>query len=171
MRTTFRTEWFANTRLNTELKSQQILNVIKRNNVLKDKHHIAIFKSIHFEPNAQLIIDAYPEKNFYVPKVIDRKSRHMEFVLHSDHKIRYSTFDLIFVPGVSFDKFGNRLGYGGGFYDTFLANYVNVHKYGIIFKEFVSNLELPSEPHDVKVDYVITQNGITVCKNDIITEL
>ena len=166
LRTTFRNELFANTRLNTELKSQKILNNIIRNNILKDKHHIAIFKPIHCEPNVLLIIDAFPEKCFYVPKVIDRKSRHMEFVMHSDPKVRNDTFDLIFVPAISFDKFGNRLGYGGGFYDTFLSKYPNIPKYGIVFSEFVSNMELPSEPHDVKVNYVITQDGITNCINE-----
>lgn len=62
--------------------------------------------------------------------------------------------DLILVPGAAFTKAGARLGRGGGYYDRYLpqthALKVALARSGQLFDE------LPTEPHDVKVDIVIT---------------
>tara|TARA_B110000091_G_scaffold76051_1_gene83756 strand:+ start:5161 stop:5700 length:540 start_codon:yes stop_codon:yes gene_type:complete len=62
--------------------------------------------------------------------------------------------DLCIVPGAAFDKSLSRLGYGGGYYDTFLANYPNAEKVAVCFKEqFVESV--PTESHDVKMNKVV----------------
>ncbi len=62
--------------------------------------------------------------------------------------------DFCIIPGSAFDNSLCRLGYGGGYYDTFLANYPNAEKLAVCFKEqFVESL--PTESHDVKMDKVI----------------
>jgi len=62
--------------------------------------------------------------------------------------------DLCIIPGAAFDKSLSRLGYGGGYYDTFLANYPNAEKVAVCFKEqFVESV--PTESHDVKMDKVV----------------
>lgn len=62
--------------------------------------------------------------------------------------------DLVLVPGVAFDLAGRRLGRGKGFYDRLLAK-VHGHKCGVVFeKQLVP--ELPEEPHDVRVDSILT---------------
>jgi len=64
--------------------------------------------------------------------------------------------DIIIVPGLAFDRSGNRLGRGGGFYDAYLRNF-HGQKIGICKQmQFVD--ELPIEEHDIKVDFVITEN-------------
>lgn len=65
--------------------------------------------------------------------------------------------DLIFVPGVAFDRHGNRLGHGKGFYDRLLARTVSAVKIGLGFS-FQLVDDLPREPHDVLLDVVITEN-------------
>ena len=64
-------------------------------------------------------------------------------------------FDLIIVPGMAFDKQGNRLGRGKGYYDRFLVNNKNVYKIGICF-DFQFLDVIPSEDHDQKIDEIIT---------------
>jgi 5-formyltetrahydrofolate cyclo-ligase len=62
--------------------------------------------------------------------------------------------DLVLVPGVGFDTSGRRLGRGRGFYDRLLAD-IRGHTVGVGFDEQVEP-EIPSEPHDVRLDFLLT---------------
>ncbi|MCF0205812.1 MAG: 5-formyltetrahydrofolate cyclo-ligase, partial [Bacteroidales bacterium] len=64
-------------------------------------------------------------------------------------------FDLIIVPGVAFDRNGNRLGRGRGYYDRFLCKYPKVEKIGICF-DFQLLEEIPTEPTDIRMDKVVS---------------
>ena len=64
--------------------------------------------------------------------------------------------DVIFVPGLCFDKKGNRLGFGKGFYDQFLKLNPNSYKIGCCPKKCLVN-ELPIDEWDVKMDLVVTE--------------
>lgn len=66
--------------------------------------------------------------------------------------------DLIIVPGVAFDKDKNRMGRGRGFYDRLLST-LNAPKVGICFG-FQLIPQVPVEPFDKKMDYVITEDTI-----------
>jgi 5-formyltetrahydrofolate cyclo-ligase len=61
------------------------------------------------------------------------------------------------VPGVGFDRRGNRLGYGGGHFDRLLARLAPGTP--VIGVAFAAQLlaELPTEAHDVPVDVVVTE--------------
>ena len=73
-----------------------------------------------------------------------------------------SVDELVVVPGLTFDLRGYRLGYGGGFYDTFLAGFAgtkvglcrtcqlsrDLHEEGVI------------DEHDLPVDAVVTEGGV-----------
>ena len=62
--------------------------------------------------------------------------------------------DLILVPGVAFDFAGRRLGRGKGYYDRLLAE-VPGHRCGVAFdRQLVARL--PEEPHDMRVDSILT---------------
>lgn len=63
--------------------------------------------------------------------------------------------DLIFVPGLCFDRGGNRIGFGAGYYDKFLKLNPDSFKIGCCPKECLVD-ELPIDPWDHKVDLVIT---------------
>jgi len=67
-------------------------------------------------------------------------------------------FDLIIVPCLAFDETGNRLGWGGGFYDKFLAAQPKARKIGVCFLNGLAEGGLPAEPHDVRLDSVITES-------------
>ncbi|MBQ2904422.1 MAG: 5-formyltetrahydrofolate cyclo-ligase [Clostridia bacterium] len=63
---------------------------------------------------------------------------------------------LCIMPALSFDKSGSRLGYGGGYYDRFLCD-KDIVKVGLCYERCLS-CGLPSEKHDVKADYILTEN-------------
>lgn len=63
--------------------------------------------------------------------------------------------DLIIVPGLAFDKSGYRLGYGGGYYDRFMAE-AKAFKLGICRSCQLTD-SLPFDEFDIKADMVITE--------------
>jgi 5-formyltetrahydrofolate cyclo-ligase len=67
--------------------------------------------------------------------------------------------DLVLVPGVAFDRLGNRLGHGKGFYDRFLENCNNTYTIGVAY-DFQLLDGIPCELHDKKMDAVVTESGV-----------
>lgn len=65
--------------------------------------------------------------------------------------------DLVLVPAVAVDKDKNRLGYGKGCYDRFLAD-IDCVKAAVCF-DFQVVDGLTPKPHDIKMDYIITESG------------
>lgn len=74
---------------------------------------------------------------------------------------------LCIVPGLSFDRFGNRLGYGGGYYDRFLSDKYLV-TVGITYERCLSEF-LQSEKHDVIIDYILTEKCLRNSKEEVST--
>ena len=73
------------------------------------------------------------------------------------------TIDLILVPGVALAKNGYRVGYGGGYYDRFLAKLdSSVPKIALGFDLQVVD-EVPTEHFDIPVDLILTEKGIIDC--------
>ena len=66
------------------------------------------------------------------------------------------------IPGSVFDVTGNRMGYGGGFYDTYLQKCIDdsiqIEKIALAYELQIVN-ELPKEPHDVPMDFIYTEKG------------
>ena len=67
------------------------------------------------------------------------------------------SIDVAIIPGVSFDRHGNRLGRGKGYYDRFLKR-LNTFKIGVCFGFQLSD-EIPHSELDVAMDEVWTENG------------
>ncbi len=68
-------------------------------------------------------------------------------------EMMHTAHALAIVPGVAFDARGNRLGYGGGYYDKFLSTFAGV-SVGLCFRECYAHSPLPTSSHDVAVDRV-----------------
>ncbi|MCT4579848.1 MAG: 5-formyltetrahydrofolate cyclo-ligase [Flavobacteriales bacterium] len=70
--------------------------------------------------------------------------------------IEINEIDVVLIPLLAFDQNGNRLGYGKGLYDSFLKDCrSDCLKIGLSFFDVFSS-EIPSEQHDIKLDYCIT---------------
>jgi 5-formyltetrahydrofolate cyclo-ligase len=68
--------------------------------------------------------------------------------------------DVVIVPGLAFTARGDRLGQGGGWYDRFLSEVrPDCVSIGVCFVEQLADV-LPVEPHDVTMDYVVTDRGV-----------
>lgn len=72
-------------------------------------------------------------------------------------EVPYKNIEVVFVPLLAFDQKGNRIGYGKGFYDRFLAQcQPNTIKVGLsLFEAEVQSFEFV-EPTDIPLDYCIT---------------
>lgn len=71
-------------------------------------------------------------------------------------EIALDKFDLVLVPGMAFDFSGNRLGRGRGFYDRLLVETSGI-KCGVSY-DFQLLEKIPAEPHDAKVNFILTPN-------------
>ena len=66
--------------------------------------------------------------------------------------------DLAILPCVTCDRFGRRLGQGGGYYDRFLSKYRGGTV--LLCRERLLREEIPLEPHDYPVPWVLTERGL-----------
>lgn len=71
---------------------------------------------------------------------------------------RLHEIELSLVPGISFDRHGNRLGRGKGYYDKLLPLLPNSYNIGICYL-FQAREEIPAESFDKKMDEVWTEKG------------
>lgn len=79
-------------------------------------------------------------------------------------KIDIKKIDLILVPGLVFDRSGNRIGYGKGYYDRFLSRY-NGHSpktIGLAFEEQLID-SIPTLEHDTRLDGIVTDLNVYNC--------
>ena len=72
---------------------------------------------------------------------------------------------LFIVPGLAFDKSGNRLGYGKGYYDRALSNIPEHRKVGIAYGFQVRD-SVPADDNDQKVGAIVTEQGIVFSRRN-----
>ena len=170
--------------INIKSKEQKTEEITKRfinTTQFKNAEIIAIYKSFSSEVSTEEIIKyalksgkkiALPRVNkskldFYEIKSIDEKLIKSNFgieepIENSKTFVDKQKIDLVVVPGLAFDKEKNRLGYGGGFYDRFLAG-INALKIGICFDEqLLKNETLPVKETDIKLDIIITDKEMVI---------
>lgn len=154
--------------LNISLISKRIVQKIRELDVYKEAKNIMIFSPLEYELDLMPLLS--DDKNFFLPKVEGENLSVCPYkfgdkLLVSDFKtlepltesVSSKVLDLIFVPALMADKFNNRLGYGGGFYDRFLAQ-CSPNSIKIVAVPSVLLVdEIPAESFDIKAD-------ITICE-------
>lgn len=116
------------------------------------------------------------EKTVVIPRVLTG-SRQMDFYIIHDlndlvpsnyglmeprqqcQQVSVQDIDLLLVPGLLFDRHKNRLGQGGGYFDTFLAQYQG-NAFALAYGQQVVDKRLPTLPHDQPVTKILTESEI-----------
>ena len=78
----------------------------------------------------------------------------------ADRKVDVLQLDLIMVPGVAFDRRGGRVGHGKAYYDKLLARARRDTPLVALAFECQLFPHVPTEPHDVFMDKVITEKAV-----------
>lgn len=94
----------------------------------------------------------YQKDRFGAPLPLEKVSKHIKP-------------SVVILPCLAADKNGNRLGYGSGWYDKFLAQHPGATKIGLVPEMFLLE-QIPHEPHDKKLDILITQVRILEKQNE-----
>ncbi len=143
--------------------------------ILADR--ILMYHSLPDEVNTHAFLGKWNgRKRFYLPRVngvnleilpyeesrLELGSFHIEEPTGND-TVDPSEIELIVVPAVAYDRKGNRLGRGKGFYDRLLKT-TRATKIGVGY-DFQLVDEVPCEPHDVAVDIVITDGKTIIIRN------
>lgn len=87
----------------------------------------------------------------------------------ADHHpvVEREALDAIFVPGLAYTKNGVRLGYGGGYYDRYLADDGDSPLcVGVGFQTQLTDV-LPESQHDVRMDWILTDGGMIRCQAQV----
>ena len=86
-----------------------------------------------------------------------------EPLVSEDRERDINDVTLVIMPGAAFDPKGNRLGYGGGYYDRLLSRLRRkVPLIAVAYEEQLVD-SVPSGPHDIKVHIIVTDKRVIRC--------
>ncbi|HJJ47473.1 MAG TPA: 5-formyltetrahydrofolate cyclo-ligase [Methanocorpusculum sp.] len=79
--------------------------------------------------------------------------------LENERPVSADKIQVCIVPMVGFDRAGNRLGYGAGYYDRFFAAHPNLPKIGLAYS-CQECKTVPADEFDVKMGWIVTEKEI-----------
>ena len=153
-------------KLDIKALSYEIVKKLQDTEVYKQAKNIMLFYPLKEEISLLSLLED-KTKNFYLPKIegdnllccpYDLGDTLCESCFKTkeplSNPISKDLIDLVIIPALAVDRNNYRLGYGGGFYDRFLAN-IDVLKIVCIPKILLVDTVFP-ELHDIKIDKIIT---------------
>ena len=163
-----------------DVLSKQITMHLIESSMYKECSHICVYEAFRNEVSCKYIKEqAFQDgKCVFIP-VTDEVSKTMEFYQIIENTVyqegNYGIYEpvidsnsktlqdkaLILMPGLGFDKNKHRLGYGGGYYDKYLAIHPE-HVTVALCYHFQIVEALPYEAHDVLPDYIVTEDKILI---------
>ncbi|MEZ4741241.1 MAG: 5-formyltetrahydrofolate cyclo-ligase [Bdellovibrionota bacterium] len=161
-------ECLAKSKIHVELLSEKLPNFLF--------HSIFLYFPFKNEPDLLTLMERFPHIDFSFP-VVENQGGDLEFFLWKkgesisvnrwgikepvlvSNSIPSVADDktLIIVPGLCMDRAGDRLGYGGGYYDRFLNSHPDSLTLGVCQSEFLFEC-LPRDPWDQKLKFICTEN-------------
>ncbi|MDK2920277.1 MAG: 5-formyltetrahydrofolate cyclo-ligase [Candidatus Petromonas sp.] len=101
----------------------------------------------------------YPQKEL-IMNPIGYKEPHIDYL----REMEIDSIDLIIVPGVVFDYFGNRIGFGGGYYDRFLNKGKGAYTIAVCYDYQLAD-RIPVDRFDVPVQCIVTEKKVIKVDN------
>lgn len=158
-----------------EAMDYEIYNKLITSELYIKAKNIFIYLSFGSEIETNKIINRALEdkKEVYIPKIYkdDKSMKAIRLISFNDLKensmgilepiddsnfIEKESIDLIIVPGAVFDLSGNRIGYGGGYYDRYLENIKEINNKLVLAYDLQIVNFIEAEAHDISFDYIIT---------------
>ncbi len=163
-----------------KIYSQNLCNIIEEyiSAIGRTKDNIGLYCPVGGEVNIMSLSLKF--KNISFPRIVFIRSRsEIEFAkVVTEYDLTQTTKfnfkqpnqncettipDIILIPGIVFDKNHNRIGYGRGHFDKFISNCEKINynplKIGVCFDFQVAD-EINADPHDKKMDLIITETRI-----------
>ncbi len=154
-------------------KSESIVTKLLQTQELISAKSILLYSPIDGEVDISKIFSILQNqrKNIFLPKVADLKVAKFIFgtslirgkngVFEPAERISMNPkqLDIAIIPGLGFDRQGNRIGHGGGWYDRIIDEINFKYIIGVCFDSQLL-LKVPQEPHDKSVHMVITEKEI-----------
>ena len=148
---------------------------------IENVQNIMIFMDMKTEVKITKLLELHPKKNFFISKITNSKNREMkinkynknELILHKFGYYESSSndfydeeiLDVVIVPALAFDSKKNRIGFGGGYYDTFLEKVRKKNNKALfigVCYDFQIIDSVPTEKHDVTLDFVVSESNIII---------
>ncbi len=163
---------------NKQILDEAIVKNLLQSDLFNNAKSVFCFVSLKNEISTDSIINTALEqgKTVAVPYCVDNNG-FMEFYrINSMSELKICSFGIrepditkcckfdnydnavCIVPAVCFDKKGNRIGYGKGYYDRFLRKFTS-YSIGLCYNDYILD-NIPADSYDMQVDYIITENGI-----------
>ncbi|MDD1696162.1 MAG: 5-formyltetrahydrofolate cyclo-ligase [Methanoregula sp.] len=98
------------------------------------------------------------------PAVLRQSTFNVPEPVGHEHPAQGSDVKAVIIPMLAFDRKGNRLGYGAGYYDRFLTTHRHLTRIGIAFA-CQELKEIPADPTDAGMDIIVTDTGIIHCRS------
>lgn len=165
--------------LNKSIKDEAVCNNLLLSDIYFDSSQIFCYYPLGSEINTLCIINdaLFNGKRVALPLCTDKNGK-MDFyyinslsddlsvgsfgihepIANKCERVKDFSGALCIVPGLTFDRYGYRLGYGKGYYDRFLQSFTSV-SVGLCYNEFISEY-LPKNMYDKKVDYICTDECV-----------
>lgn len=136
---------------NQEVRTEPIINA-----ALKDGKKVALAKVIDKERMEFVYVDSINDCEPGVMGIPEPKDSLLEA---GPDRIANENRMLVLMPGLAFDIEKNRVGYGGGYYDRYIAERPDtLFTLIALCYDFQLFEEVPHDSHDVKMNLIITEN-------------
>lgn len=160
-------------------KSNLACEIFLQSNIYKESKTLMLYMPLGNEINPMKIVEqAYRDDKKVIFPVTDEQSgiitpiyasENTEFSIGafsvSEPKSNFvadkKKIDVVLVPGIAFDKKGNRIGFGKGCYDQFLYH-ISAVTVGFCYESQLCPL-IPSESTDYALDFIVTEKEIIDC--------